>query len=124
MDRNGFSIIELIVAVVVLAVGVLGFAGTTTYLNRQATVSELRAERARATANVLERLRTLPFDSIRPGADSVGQYQFTWTVQDYFSAKVATVIVQGPGHAPARAGSLPMIIHNLTDTVTYRVPRP
>lgn len=120
----GFSLVELVVAVVVLAVGVLGFAGTTTYLNRQATIADMRAERARATANVLERLRTLPFDSIAPGSESNGPYQFEWLVEPYFSAKSVTLIVRGPGHAPARAGRMPMIIADLTDTVRYRVPRP
>lgn len=124
LGNRGFSLVELVVAVVVLAVGVLGFAGTTTYLNRQATIANLRAERARATANVLERLRTLPFDSIGPGNESVGHYQFEWSVDAYFSAKSVTLIVRGPGHAPARAGRMPMIIADLTDTVRYRVPRP
>lgn len=122
--EGGFSLVELIVAVVVLAVGILGFAGTTTYLNRQASIANLRAERARAGADVLERLRTLPFDSVQPGADSVGPFRITWDVESYFTAKAVTLIITGPGHAPAQTGSMPMIVADLTDTITYRVPRP
>ncbi len=122
--HSGFSLVELIVAVVVLAVGVLGFAGTTTYLNRQATIADLRAERARATTDVLERLRTLPFDSLVAGTDSIGAFVLEWEVTNYFSAKSVRLIVRGPGHAPPQAGSMPMIVSDLADTVSYRVPRP
>lgn len=123
-NEAGFSLIELIVAVVVLAVGLLGFAGSAQYLNRQATVADLRAERARAKADVLERLRTLPFDSLISGADSVGPFSVTWDVQPYFSAKTVTLVVIGPGHAPAGAGTMPGIVPDLADTMRYRMPRP
>ncbi len=124
MNRSGFSLVELIVAVVVLAVGVLGFAGTTTYLSRQASIANLRAQRARVSSNVLERLRTLPFDSLVTGTDSIGPFAIRWEVGSQFSAKAVTLIIVGPGHAPARAGAMPMIVADLTDTIHYRVPRP
>ena len=65
----GFTMVEVIIAIVVLAVGVLGMAGTTAYIVRQITLADVMTERAVALQSVIERLQATPFASVGTGAD-------------------------------------------------------
>lgn len=124
LSRGGFTLVELIVAVVVLAVGILGTLGTLTILNRQATLADLRAERSRATGQVLERLRALPWDSVDSGSDSVGRFFLEWGVVPEGQAKRVTLTVRGPGPGAIPGGPAVSLVPDLVDTVTYRIARP
>lgn len=83
-NERGFSIIELMVALVILTVGLLSMAATTGYVATQVRAGDLRTERAAALQEVIEGLRATPFASLQTVADSsavaVGHYQFWWTV--------------------------------------------
>lgn len=61
-SRAGFTLVEVMVAIIVLTIGVLGLAGTTMYLVRQTTLSELTTERSAALQSVIEELRATPYD--------------------------------------------------------------
>ena len=70
--RAGFSLIELVMSVLVLAFGVMGLATTTLFITRQLTVAEITTARAVATHSVMERIRATPYDLIGPGGDTSG----------------------------------------------------
>ena len=53
----GFTIVEVIVAMVVLAIGVLGLAGTAAYIVRQVTLADIMTERAAALQTAVERIQ-------------------------------------------------------------------
>jgi len=80
-SRAGFTIVELIVAMVVFAVGVLGLAATA------ASVTQLMGGATRQTiaANIaqsrLEKLRASPCATLTSGADTTRGVVSTWTVQ-------------------------------------------
>lgn len=78
-DRKGFSMVEVIIAIVVLAVGVLGFAGTTAYIVRQVTLADVMTERSAALQSTIERLQAMDFDSVGYGSDSVGVFGVSWS---------------------------------------------
>ena len=65
--RAGFSMIEVIVAMLILTVGVLGLAGTTAYIVRQVTLGDLMTERSAAFQTIIDRLQSLPYDSVTSG---------------------------------------------------------
>jgi prepilin-type N-terminal cleavage/methylation domain-containing protein len=73
-SRAGFTMIEVIIAITVLAVGVLGLAGTTAYIVRQVTLADVMTERTAALQTVIERVQAMPFDSVSAGSDSVGSF--------------------------------------------------
>ncbi len=121
-DRAGFSIVEVIVAMVILAVGLLGMAGTTVLVVRQVTLADLATERSVAVQSTLERLRGISFDSIRTGSESVGSFQVNWTVTDQVQWKDIEIVTTGPGQT--YASGYPVLSPAVSDTLTHRIIRP
>ncbi len=124
--KAGFSLVELIMALFVLAFGVLGLATTTLLVTRQLTLAEVTTARATALQSVMERLRATPYDSIRVGGDTIGPMVVSWTPTVTTGQMTAVRIVTlGPGPVP-RAGvqAIPMLSGSVADTVIYRVLRP
>lgn len=122
---SGFTLIELIFAVVILTIGVLGLAGTTAHVVRTTTLADLRTERAAALQTAIEQLRALPFDSLGSGSDTVGVYEVSWTSTARGPmARDIRVITRGPGlSAAGYAGGLPIILRDVPDTFTYVIVR-
>ncbi|MGW8267745.1 MAG: type IV pilus modification PilV family protein, partial [Longimicrobiales bacterium] len=83
-DRAGFTIVEVLVAIIILAFGLLGMGGTTALVVRQISLAEVSTERSVALQTTLERLQALPFDSVANGADSVGIFEVRWEVTAAF----------------------------------------
>ena len=122
--RSGFTLVELVVAVVILAVGVLGLAGATSYMIRETTLADLRTERTAALVAGLERLTATPFDSVEAGSDKVGAYAISWTVVPQGGeVKVIRLVTEGPGLA-SQDGGPPTLRPNVPDTFIYNVLRP
>jgi len=96
--RGGFMMVEVIIAIVILAVGVLGLGGTTAYIVRQVTLSDLMTERSIAFQTIVDRLQSLPYDSVGSGTDSVGVFSIGWrSVADGAQNKIVTIVTVGPG---------------------------
>ncbi|MDH3424782.1 MAG: prepilin-type N-terminal cleavage/methylation domain-containing protein [Gemmatimonadota bacterium] len=121
--RGGFSMVEVIIAMIILTVGVLGLAGTTAFIVRQVTLSDLMTERAAAFQTVVDRLQSLPYDSVAAGADSIGIFEATWTaVADGGQNKIVTIVTTGPGMTSV-AGGAPFNAPQVVDTFTFRILR-
>lgn len=82
--REGFTIVEVIVATVVLAVGFLAMAATTGVVLNRVLAAGIETERAAAAQEISEQLRAAPFGSVQPRAESdalvVGGYRFWWSI--------------------------------------------
>ena len=116
--------VEVVIAVVVLAVGVLGLAGTTAYIARQVTLGEVMTDRAVALQNVIERIHAAPFDSVRAGADSVGAFVLSWSsVQETSQSRMVSVVTVGPGVEASAAGRGRTLGSRVIDTFSFRVIR-
>ena len=121
--RGGFSMVEVIIAMIILTVGVLGLAGTTAFIVRQVTLSDLMTERAAAFQTVVDRLQSLPYDSVGSGSDSIGIFATTWTsVASGGQNKIVTIITTGPGMTSV-AGGAPFNAPQVVDTFTFRILR-
>ena len=84
-SSSGFTLVEVLVSVFVLTVGILALVSTS----RVAAVSLRRATLELRAAELIqedvERLRTLPFDSLRDGQATRGAGDTRWTVTDSVS---------------------------------------
>lgn len=119
-DRQGFTIVEVIFAIVILAFGLLGTAGTTLWYVRQTTLADVTADRSAALQSTIERIRSLPFDSVVAGADSVGDFAVKWTVSAPQARwKSVEIVTYGPGLLSARG--FPNLAPSVPDTFTYRI---
>jgi prepilin-type N-terminal cleavage/methylation domain-containing protein len=117
---SGFTIIEVIIAMMILTIGVLGLAGTTAYFVRQVTQADLMTERTAAFQTVVDRLQSLPYDSVTSGTDSVGIYAVKWTTANNGSQnKTVTIVTVGPG----TRGAPPQNDPQVTDTFAFRILR-
>ena len=124
-DRGGFTIIELVIAIIILAVGVLGLAGTTMLVVRQVTLADVNTERAAALQSVIERIRATNTNTITNGSQTIGSFAVTWTLTDSTNlSKTLRVITRGPGLSKDSASVVPMLGSNVADTFTLVVLKP
>jgi Tfp pilus assembly protein PilV len=116
--------VEVIIAIVVLAVGVLGLAGTTAYIVRQVTLADITTERAAALQTAIERIQSMGWDTIDTGSDSVGIYGVRWTTQlSMAQLKEVTIITNGPGLQSSPSNPFPILSQQVTDTFVFKVIR-
>ena len=123
----GFSLVELIMALIVLAFGVVGLATTTMFISTQLTLAEITTARASAIQTVMEGIRAMPYDSLDTGGgETIGPLKISWTsTTTTAQTKVVQLVSVGPGLAPMSEGySNPMLSDEVVDTVVYRVLRP
>ena len=124
--RAGFSIIELVMALIVLAFGVVGLATTTLFITRQLTLAEVTTARSNAARSVMERIRATPYDLIGSGGDTVGPMVISWTVTAT-TPQVTTlgIVTLGPGLTSiSETQSAPTLGSSIADTLVYKVLRP
>lgn len=122
MNRSGYSLIEVIVAMLILVVGILAMAGSTGYVGMQLQGADLRTERSVAQQQVAERLRNVEFDNLvtlaSGSAITVGEYSAWWDVSSLaWALKEVDVYTRGPG---LQGGHLNT---SVVDTVTIRIAR-
>jgi prepilin-type N-terminal cleavage/methylation domain-containing protein len=119
VPRRGFSLVEVIIALVILSAGVLGLAGATGQIIRQITLSDLITERSIAFQTIVERVQSMPYDSVGAGSDSVGIFAIRWnSVDNSGQSKTVTIVTVGPG-----LGALQTNNPQRADTFEFRVLR-
>lgn len=121
---SGFTLVELVVALVILAFGILGLAGTTVYVIRQVQVAGLTTKRTAARQAAIEHMRALDFDAVTAGADTVGDYIVNWSViRSQPNSKAVRLITTGPGYV-STGDDMPTLSRTAQDTFNYVLLRP
>ncbi len=121
-QRDGFSLIEVMVAMMVLAVGLLGLAAGTGWMIRTVHFGELETKRSAALQSAVESVRATG-DPVN-GSETFGNYSVTWTVGtgDRHSRPVEFVVV-GPGRASGSGAGMPEVDNAVADTFNMRIMR-
>ena len=112
--RSGFTLIEIIVALVFLSVVAIALGGATQQATRILRRSHTELQAARFLDAEVERLRILDYDSLADGARTRGRGIATWTVTD--SLRFRQVLVETRYGSPATG--------LLVDSVTLFRTRP
>lgn len=121
-SRAGFSLIEVIVALMVLTVGLLGLAAGTGWMVRTVHFGELETARSTAFQSAVEALRAQPFDALSDGSETFGDFTVTWTLGSGGStARNVEFVVVGPGRVASEGGGMPSISQSVADTFNYQI---
>lgn len=81
LDRSGFTLTEVLISVVIVAIGVVGFVSAVGLSTTELWIGERDTEVSLLMADQAERLKALPYDSVRAGSRDVGDYELVWDVQ-------------------------------------------
>ncbi len=95
--RQGFTIVEVVVAIVLLAVGILGLVTTAALVTRMMGRGTRASKAAVLAQQRIEILRATPCASLAGGADTVGAFTRQWTVTTSGNARRIQVIVRYVG---------------------------
>jgi prepilin-type N-terminal cleavage/methylation domain-containing protein len=123
MNRDGFTLIEVIVGMLIFTIGVLALASSTAFVSLQLNAAEVRTERSMAQQHAIERLRGIDFDSMKSvtkgNGSALGDYEVWWTVSALrWALNEVDIITEGPGYRDGRRDSA------MVDTLTVQIPRP
>lgn len=77
--RDGFTIIELIVAIMILVVGVLGLAGTAGMVSRMVGGAAQQTIAANVASSRFEKLRSVPCAQVTSGTATTRGMAEKWT---------------------------------------------
>jgi len=122
-NREGFSLVELVVAMMVLTVGLLAMATSTGYVAARIRSSNWDTQRSVAREQIIERLRATPFADLgNSAADTiVGRFTMRWrevTPAPNNNVRRILVIAAGPAYRPGAAMTV------VTDTFVVDIARP
>lgn len=79
-DRDAFTLVEVVVAIVLLATAALDVAATSTYLARLAASARAVALATRETASIVDSLRATPCASLAAGSRTTSAGTVRWTI--------------------------------------------
>ncbi len=103
---DGFTMVELLVALVILTVGILALGLLSGQFNRQTTISDIAIERSASLQAAVEELRAVTIDD----------YDVSWTIlTDAANYKEVQIVTLGPGMSDGR------LLPSVPDTFVYRI---
>lgn len=119
----GFSLVEVMIALVILVFGLVSLAQASVLMVNQVNVSDVRTERVVARYTAVEQLRALPFNNVTGGTTTVGDFTMRWRVAGTTdNSRLIELVTSGPG---TRAGTTPPVVTTgVVDTISFRIIRP
>jgi prepilin-type N-terminal cleavage/methylation domain-containing protein len=120
--QNGFSLVEILIATMVLTVGLLAMASSTAYVSAQLKSTSYETQRTQAKERIVEQLRATPYTSVttRTTALSVGRYSMTWNVTTNSLNKTVALYTSGPAYRGRSRGARVTVV----DTMVFSIVSP
>jgi prepilin-type N-terminal cleavage/methylation domain-containing protein len=121
-NQNGFSLIELIIAMIVLTFGMLAMGSAMGYMSVQVRVADLHTQRAATVAEIGEQLRSVSYDSVvsvgYASAANINGFKIWRRVNAQgLNLKRVDIYTEGPGYNRGWQNTK-------TDTFTISILRP
>ena len=123
-DLQGFTLIEVMIALVVTAICLLGLASSSVMSLQLVKLSDIEAERGFARQEMVETVRSTDFDALTLTSDSVGSYKVWYVPFPHATdpdAKNVWVVTRGPGKLSGTQGQYSGTVY---DTLNILVTRP
>jgi len=102
VDRSGFTLVELMVAITILSVALLGLIGTMASTIRVLGEGDRAMTAAYHSSGMMEELEALGCDNLSAGSDTAqAVYVMSWTVSGDSSSAIRDInlVTQYPGVA-------------------------
>jgi Tfp pilus assembly protein PilV len=119
---GGFSLVEVVIAIMVLSFGLLAMAAATGYVSAQLRSSVFDTQRNLARQRAVEQLRASVFANVVTNTTGqvVGRYTVRWTVTNVSAMqRNVQVITVGPGYRPGSGART-----TVTDTAAITIVSP
>lgn len=100
--RSAFTLAEVLVAILVFSVGILGLASSGTMLLVQAREAQVLTGAAVLAGAVLDSLRARPCASVAPGSTTRGAVTATWTTVPSGPVLAVTTTISASGRSALR----------------------
>jgi hypothetical protein len=113
-NRKGVAVLEIMVGLVVLAIGLLGVGGMTVAASRRTTGLSVQSSRDGIVLQELNKLSSLPYDSL---ATRVGCTTVDASALTYSRCITVTDIAEGIGYKRVRLIVAPTSLYSRPDTV-------
>jgi Tfp pilus assembly protein PilV len=96
--RDGFTVVEVLIAVLILSVGLLGLVASAALTTRMIGQGQRYSEASAMAAQQFEVLRSQSCGSMSGGSTAQGRFTVIWTVQNVADgrARGVTVVVNSP----------------------------
>lgn len=120
--KDGFSLVEVIVAILVLSFGLLTMAASTGYVYNQLRSTAFDTQRNLARQAATEQIRGMFWDSIPTTARTMTRGRYTIVYRASLPTnmvKLVTVITVGPGYRTGKA-----VRQTVADTASFEVVKP
>jgi len=106
-SNSGFTLVEVIIAIVVLTVGLLGLASTAAVVTRMIGQGQRYSEAAAIASERFEILRAQSCPSMAAGSETKDQFSLRWTVSSVNGTKgnLLSVYVTSPTGTGTRVDS-------------------
>jgi type IV pilus assembly protein PilV len=115
-EKEGFTMVELLVALVILTVGILALGLLSGQLNQQVNLADVSVERSASLQAAIEELRATPYEDIGEGSTTIDAYDVSWTITESAdNFKEIQIVTLGPGLSEGR------ILPEVPDTFVYRL---
>jgi type IV pilus modification protein PilV len=100
MSRRAFTLAEVLVAIVVFSVGILGLAGLGTFLVVQVREAQAMTHAATLAGTVLDSLRATPCAAVAGGTRSHGAATVRWSTSPVGRVIGVTAVLSIPLRRP------------------------
>ncbi len=108
--ESGFTITELLISVLILAIGVVGFVTAVGLVSAELQIGKRDTDVAMLLSDQAEVIKALPYDSIQPGSRAEGVYQLAWDVQGVDPKKVVLWAVYPRRHGGTMADTVVLYV--------------
>ena len=123
-NPGGFSLVEVVVAILVLSFGLLAMAASTGYVATQLRSTTWDTQRNLARQQVIEQLRATVFANVTTNTtgQAIGPYTVRWNVTNVSAAqRRVQLITTGPAY---RQSSSRRTMSTVVDTATITIASP
>jgi len=92
--RRGLTLIEMIIAIIVMSIGIMGLAGTASYVAQQMGSGNMQTIAAAMSTKITDSLSARRCSALANGTQTKRGVTVTWTVADSSRTKWVTSSVQ------------------------------